>query len=178
MTNLSIRKANKEELQTLIDYEMQAYAITVQGRDNYIDASTGRPTAGDFNRYGAIEIVTANNAPAAMNQVQEKIDQGFRLYTGAMYALHVTPVFLKFYIVRSEALQAEDAKAIAKEVEAKYTAEIDAHNEKVFAQVAQALKDEEAAVAAQLRAEDAQRVQAEFEKRVRERMRGSKVGAK
>lgn len=178
MTTLSIRKASKEELQTLIDYEMQAYAITVQGRDNYIDASNGRPTAGDFNRYGAIEIVTANNAPAAMNQVQEKIDQGFRLYTGAMYALHVTPVFLKFYLVKSEALQAEDAKQIAKEVEAKYTAEIDAHNEKVFAQEAQALKAEEAAVAAQLKREDEARAAQDFEKRVRERMRGSKVGAK
>lgn len=74
--------------------------------------------------------------------------------------------------------QCDEKKQIIAEVTAKYTADIDAHNEKVFAQEAVALKAEEAAVAAQLKAEDEQRAQAEFDKRVRDRMRGSRAGAK
>ncbi|MEE4224815.1 hypothetical protein [Pseudomonas viridiflava] len=177
-TNVIIRKSDKEEVQSLIDYEMQAYILTVQGRDGYIDAKSGRQQAGEFNRYGAIEAVSATSAPALLSQVQEKLDQGYKLYTGALYLPYVTPTFLKLYVVKSEAFQAEDAKAIAKEVEAKYQADIDAHNDRVFAQEAEALKAEEGAIAAQLREEDRQRAEAEFDRRVRERVRGSRAGAK
>lgn len=70
--------------------------------------------------------------------------------------------------------QCDEKKQIIAEVTAKYTAEIDAHNEKVFAQEAEALKAEELAIAAQLKEEDEQRAQADFDKRVRARMKGAK----
>ncbi|MDQ0739676.1 hypothetical protein [Pseudomonas sp. W4I3] len=174
---LTIKKHDKEELQTLIGFEMQAYAMAVQGRDGFVDGH-GRLQAGEFNQYGAVEVVQASFPQAAMKEVQDKIDQGYKLYTGSIYQPSMGNNIVKIYVVKPEELQAEDAKAIAADVAANYTADIDAHNERVFAQVAEAVKAEEAAIAAQLRTEDEQRAQADFDKRVRDRMRGSRVGAK
>ncbi|CAM2901265.1 hypothetical protein [Pseudomonas fluorescens] len=173
MTTLTIKKHDKQELQTLIDYETQAYAVTVQGRDSFLDGH-GRLRTGEFNLRGALEVVEASFPQAAMNEVQNKVDQGYKLYTGSIYQPSIGNKLVKIYVVKPEVLQAEDIKAITSEVTAKYTADIDAHNERVFAQEAEALKAEEAAIAAQLKEEDAARVQADFDKRVRARMKGAK----
>lgn len=181
MTTLSIRKANKEELQAHIDAELACYAIRLTGFDT--DMSAEPDSRGNFPRkyfLGAIEQITERSLLMAVGKLQEFLDKGYKLFISHTAVPQVVPATgaAILYLTKPEALQADDKAKITAEVTAKYTAEIDAHNENVFAQEAQALKAEEAAVAAQLRAEDAQRVQAEFEKRVRERMRGSKAGAK
>jgi len=170
-----LKKHDKAELKFLIDCEMQAYAIAVQGRQLFYKMGM-QPEYGEFNKHGAITQIVESTSLVAMQKVKELLDKGASICTTVEPT--VNNYVSAFYVVKSEAEQAEDAKLIAAEVEAKYNADIDLHNEKVFAQEAEALKAEEAAMAIQLRAEDEQRIQAEFEKRVRERLRGSKGGAK
>ena len=171
MTTLTLRKHNKDELQFLIDCEMQAYANTVQGRQAFY-VEGGRLEMGLYNKHGAITQICESLPLTAMQKVKEHLDNGATLCTT------VTPIvqnhLVLFYVVKSPAVQAEDAKVIADEVTEKYKADIEAHNDKVYAQEAKAMAEEEARVAAQLKAEDAARAAAEFDKRVRERMRGMK----
>jgi|GEM_PF-6373047 hypothetical protein len=181
MTTLTIRKASKEELQAHIDGELACYAIRTTGFDT--DMSAEPDFRGNFPRklfLGAIEQITERSLLMAIGKLQDFLDKGYKLYVSHTAVPQVVPSTgaAILYLTKPEALQAEDKTKIIAEVTAKYTADIDAHNEKVFVQEAEALKAEEAAIAAQLRAEDEQRVQAEFDKRVRERMRGSKAGAK
>ncbi|WP_137188410.1 hypothetical protein [Pseudomonas asiatica] len=178
MTTLTLRKADKAELQHLVACEMEAYAIRKTGFDYDYDAKPNKYH--DYPRkhfLGAIEEVVGTTAVGALILVQDKLDNGYKLFTGGSLIPSVTPLITTFYLVKSPEVQAEDAKVIAAEVAKRYEAEIEAHNDKVYLQEAKALQEEEARVVAQLKAEDAARVQAEFDKRVRERMRGSK-GAK
>lgn len=174
MTTLTLRKHNKDELQFLIDCEMQAYAIAVQGRQFFYKTGM-QPEYSDFTKYGAITQIIESLPLIAMQKVKEHLDNGASICTT------VEPIVnnhvCAFYVVKPEPEQAEDAKAIAAEVAKRYEAEIEAHNDKVYQQAAKALAEEEARVAAQLRAEDAAKAAADFDKRVREVMRGSK-GAK
>ncbi|HDS1774037.1 hypothetical protein NPS33_21290 [Pseudomonas putida] len=175
MTNLTIRKADKAELQFLIDCEMQLYAIRKSGFNYDYDAKPNKYH--DYPRkhfLGAIEEVVEATAVGALLVVQDKLDNGYKLFTGGSLIPSVTPLITTFYLVKSPEVQAEDAKVIADEVTAKYKADIEAHNDKVYAQEAKAMAEEEARVAAQLKAEDAARAAAEFDKRVRERLRGMK----
>ena len=171
MTTLTLRKHNKDDLQFLIDCEMQAYAIAVQGRQLFYKTGM-QPEFSEYRKYGAITQISESLPLIAMQKMKEHLDNGAALCTT------VTPIVNNyvavFYVVKSPAEQAQDAKAIAAEVTAKYKADIEAHNDKVYAQEAKALAEEEARVAAQLKAEDAARAAAEFDKRVRERMRGMK----
>lgn len=68
--------------------------------------------------------------------------------------------------------QCDEKKQIIAEVTAKYTADIDAHNEKVFEQEAAALRAEEDEARKQLLREEASKAEADFEKRVQQRLRG------
>lgn len=180
MTTLTIRKANKEDLQAYIDAELACYAIRVDGVD--IDVSAEPDARGNFPRkhfLGAIERIAERNLIGAMAALQQRQEQGYKLFLDTVLTPSVaTNGVATLYVTKPEAIQAEEKAKVIAEVTTKYTADIDAHNERVFAQEAEALKAEEAAIAAQLRAEDEQRAQAEFEKRVRDRMRGSRVGAK
>lgn len=175
MTTLTLRKADKAELQHLVACEMEAYAIRKTGFDYDYDAKPNKYH--DYPRkhfLGAIEEIVGTTAVGALILVQDKLDNGYKLFTGGSLIPSVTPLITTFYLVKSPEAQAEDAKVIAAEVAKRYEAEIEAHNDKVYLQEAKALQEEEARVVAQLKAEDAARAQAEFDKRVRERMRGSK----
>lgn len=177
MTTLTIRKANKEELQAHIDGELACYAIRTTGFDT--DISAEPDSRGNFPRklfLGAIEQITERSLLMAIGRLQELLDEGYKLFVSHTAVPQVVPSTgaAILYLTKPEALQAEDKAKIIAEVTAKYTADIDAHNEKVFAQEAEALKTEEAAIAAQLRAEDEQRAQADLDKRVRARMKGAK----
>ncbi|MGZ0715717.1 hypothetical protein [Pseudomonas palleroniana] len=176
MTTLSIRKANKEDLQAYIDAELACYAIRVDGVD--IDVSAEPNSRGDFPRkhfLGAIERIAERTLIGAMAALQQRQEQGYKLFLDTVLTPSVgTNGVTTLYVTKPEAIQAEEKAKVIAEVTAKYATDIDAHNEKVFAQEAEALKAEEAAVAAQLRAEDEQRAQADFDKRVRARMKGAK----
>ncbi len=203
MTTLSIRKANKEELQALIDFELTQYKSRV-ARHDVDDAKFNRDIDDGIDIaakgyitprklfLGALEEVVGTTLQLALNAAQARIDAGAKLYTGGSDIARTFGIGAILYVVKPEEpakddkgndvridgviYQCDEKKQIISEVTAKYTSDIDAHNDKVFAQEAQALKAEEAAVAAQLRAEDEHRAEAEFEKRVRERMRGSRAG--
>lgn len=177
MTTLTIRKANKEELQAHIDGELACYAIRTTGFDT--DMSAEPDSRGNFPRklfLGAIEQITERSLLMAIGRLQELLDEGYKLFVSHTAVPQVVPSTgaAILYLTKPEALQAEDKANIIAEMTAKYTADIDAHNERVFAQEAEALKAEEAAIAAQLKEEDAARVQADFDKRVRARMKGAK----
>ncbi|MFK3605635.1 hypothetical protein A7D21_30505 [Pseudomonas sp. AP19] len=185
MTILSIRKANKDELQSLIDFELTQYKSRVAKHDvddakinrdidNGIDIAAKGYTTPRKLFLGALEEIVGTTLQLALNAAQARIDAGAKLYTGGSDIARTFGLGAVLYIVKPESEQAEDIKTITKEVNEQYTADIDAHNEKVFAQEAEALKAEEAAIAAQLRAEDEQRAQADFDKRVRARMKGAK----
>ena len=181
MTTLTVRKASKEELQTHIDGELACYAIRTTGFDT--DMSAEPDSRGNFPRklfLGAIEQITERSLVTAMGKLQELLDKGYKLFISHTAVPQVVPCTgaAILYLTKPEDIQAEEKAKVIAEVTAKYTADVDAHNEKVFAQETKVLKAEEAAIAAQLRAEDEQRVQAEFDKRVRDRMRGSRAGAK
>jgi hypothetical protein len=175
-TKLTLKKADPKELQFLIDCEMQAYAIRLTGHD--IDYTANPDARGNLPRkhfLGAIEQITERSLIVAMGVLQQHLDHGYKLFLHNTMPPEITKVGAAIlYVVKPEAVQAEDAKKIAEQITAEYEVSIAAHNDKVFAQEAIALRAEEAAIAALLRAEDAAKQQAEFDKRVQERMRGSK----
>ncbi|RMU63748.1 hypothetical protein ALP29_200772 [Pseudomonas syringae pv. avii] len=78
------------------------------------------------------------------------------------------------YVIKPEAEQANDIAAIKAKATETYERELEDHNDNVFAQEAQALKAEEARIASELKAEDEAIAASEFERRVRERMRGAR----
>lgn len=175
MTTLTLRKTDKADLQHLVACEMEAYAIRKTGFA--ADESAPLDARGNAPRkmfLGAVEEVIHQSTHLAVIELQAKLDEGYKLFTGGHLQPTISPYVTTFYVVKPEALQAADAKAIAAEVTAKYHAEIEAHNDKVYQQEAKALAEEEARVAAELRAEDAARAAADLDKRVRERMRGMK----
>lgn len=191
MTTLEFRKADKAELQAHIDGEIAAYKLTLQGRDNYLDAY-GRIVVTDFNKYGAIITIANTVLPSLLFELQEKIDQGYRLDTSGTYAPVCSPVggVSKFYLVKPEApavvdgqeqritgvsYQVDDIEALKKEAAVRYEQEIEDHNEKVFAQTAEIIRQEQAQEAAQQAEALKLKEASDFERLVRERaMRGSK----
>lgn len=173
---LTIKKADKAELALLIEREVAAYQLTVEGRDTFTDAS-GRPQMTEFNEFGAIEFITAYGMPTLFAAAQAKIDQGYKLYTGGVHEFTHADNNVKMYVVKGEVAQAKDIEALTADVTAKYEAFIDAHNEKVFEQERAAMLVEEEEARKALQREDAAKAEAEFEKRVQARIRGLR-GAK
>lgn len=176
MTNTTLKKANPKELQFLIDCELAAYAIRLTG---FAVDTTAIPDArGNFPRkhfLGAIEQIVERSLVGAMGVLQQRLEDGYKLFLHNTMPPEVTKVGAGIlYVEKPEKLQAEDAKKVAAEISAKYQADIDVYNEKVYAQEAAALKAEEAAIAAQLKTEDEAKATQEFDKRVQARMRGSK----
>lgn len=175
MTTLSIRKADKAELQAHIGGEIAAYAIRLEGLDH--DYSAEPDVRGNYPRkhfLGAVTEIVEATAVRALQELDAKLGEGYKLFIDGSRLPEVTPYYSKFYVVKSEAVQAEDIKALTKEVTAKYEQEIEDHNDRVFTQELEALKAEEAAIAAQIKGEDAARAASDLERRVRERMRGSR----
>lgn len=176
MTKLTLKKADPKELQFLIDCEMAAYAIRLTGFD--IDTTAIADSRGNFPRkhfLGAIEQIVERSLIGAMAVLQQRLDDGYKLFLHNTMHPEVTNVGAGIlYVKKPEALQVEDAKQIAAQITAEYEASISAHNQRVYVQEAAALKAEEAAIAAQLKAEDEMKAAQEFDKRVQVRMRGSK----
>ena len=172
-TALKTRKADKAELQAYIDGEVAAYKLTVQGSN---------PFTGDRSALGAIVsffLETKGNQDRPLVEYAKLIEQGYQPNTApGLDAKLVLDQYkmqsMTVYVVKPETLQAVDHEVIKARVTARYEAELEAHNEKVYAQEAAALKAEEAQAAAELKAEDEARAASEFERRVRERVRGIK----
>lgn len=194
MTTLSIRKADKAELQAHIDGEIAIYALRKHGFD--MDMTAEPNARGDYPRkmfLGAITTVVERHPALALAELQKKFDQGYKFHTGdsleGVLFPEIGPAATKFYIVKPVApavvdgkkqriegveYQVDDIEAIKNEVTAKYEKEIEDHNDKVYAQELAALKAEEAAIAVQLKADDEAKAASDLDRRVRERMRGSR----
>ncbi|TPG85120.1 hypothetical protein [Pseudomonas mandelii] len=176
-TKLTLKKADAKELQFLIDCEMAAYAIRLTGHDT--DYTATPDARGNYPRkhfLGAIDKIVERSLIGAMGVLQQRLDQGYKIFLSNICTPEVTAVGAGIlYVSKPESVQAENAKKIAEEITAKYNADIEVHNQKVYAQEAAALKAEEAAIVAQLKAEDEARAAQEFDKRVQARMRGTKT---
>lgn len=188
---LTLRKFDKQELQSKIDTELMFYQhrLTTHGDDvEYpVDAK------GNYRRsliHGGVEKIFESTLARAITALQDKLAQGYTSIVSMKFCPEVdihgnTSLYVvKPYSpaegtarVAGVSYQIDDIDAITKRITEAYNASIEAHNDKVYQQEAKALAEEEARVAAQLKAEDAAREAAEFDKRVRERMRGLK-GAK
>lgn len=173
---LPIRKADKDELQSLIEFEKVAYANRVSGHTE--DYNSPMDSNGRWARtylYGAIEVTVEKSLVVAMDKLKGLLAEGHDIViTNTHCPSTDSHGVTTIYTLKPVAQQEEEIKLVVEQVTKAYAASIDAHNEKVFAQEAEALKAEEAAIAAQLRAEDEQRAQSDFDKRVRARMKGAK----
>jgi hypothetical protein len=140
MTNL--KKADPRELQSLIDCELAAYAIRLTGYD--VDSTATPDARGNFPRklfLGAIEQIVERSLISAMGALQQRLDQGYKLFLSNILYPEVTAVGAGIlYVSKPEAVQAEDVKKITEEITTKYHTEIEAHNEKVMAEQAAAEK--------------------------------------
>lgn len=176
---LTIKKHDKEELQAYIDAELACYAIRLDGID--IDTSGQPDNRGNFPRkhfLGAIEQIVERNLFFAMNTLQERIDQGYKIFISQACSPEISPAGAGIlYVTKPQDVQGIDKAKIIAEVTAKYEADIDAHNNKVFEQEAAALRAEEDEARKQLLREEASKAEADFEKRVQQRLRGMR-GAK
>ncbi|SEI69588.1 hypothetical protein [Pseudomonas sp. NFACC07-1] len=206
---LTIKKHDKEELQAYIDAELACYAIRLDGID--IDTSAQPDSRGNFPRkhlLGAIEQIVERNLFFAMNTLQERIDQGYKIFISQACSPEISPTGAGIlYVTKPEApalvnkidedgsvvlddnsnpvqvenringavYQCDDKAKIIAEVTAKYEADIDAHNNKVFEQEAAALRAEEDEARKQLLREEASKANADFERRVQQRLRGMRV---
>lgn len=191
MTTLSIRKTDKAELQAHIDGEIAAYAIRFDGFD--IDYSAEPDARGNYPRkhfLGAVTEIVEATAVRTLQVLEAKLGEGYKLFIDGSLLPEIGPHYSKFYIVKPVApavvdgkeqriegveYQVDDIEAIKKEVTAKNEQEIENHNDKVYAQELAALKEEEAAIASQLKADDAAKAAADLERRVRDRMRGNRA---
>ncbi|WP_413791213.1 MULTISPECIES: hypothetical protein [unclassified Pseudomonas] len=208
---LTIKKHDKEELQAYIDAELACYTIRLDGVD--IDTSAQPDTLGNFPRkhfLGAIEQIVGRNLFFAMSILQERLEQGYKIFLSHTCTPDITHTGAGIlYVTKPEApalvnkidkdgnvvlddngspvqvenriegavYQCDDKAKIVAEVTAKYEVSIDAHNDKVFEQEAAALRAEEEQVRKQLLREEASKAEADFEKRVQQRLRGMR-GAK
>lgn len=136
----TLKTANPEELQFLIDSELADYAIRLTGFDT--DHSATPDKYGQLPRkmyLGAIEQIVERSLIGAMGVLQQRLDAGYRLYLTNTMAPEVTNVGAGIiYVTKPEAVQAEDAKQIAAQITAEYEASISAHNDKVLAEQAAA----------------------------------------
>lgn len=176
---LTIKKHDKQELQAYIDAELACYAIRLDAVD--IDTSAEPDSHGYYPRkhfLGAIEKIVARNLFFAMTALQERIDQGYKIFISQACSPEISPTGAGIlYVVKPEDLQDEDKAKIIAEVTAKYEADIDAHNLKVFEQERAAMLIEEEEARKAVLAEQAAKAEADIEKRVQQRLRGMR-GAK
>ncbi|ABA75230.1 hypothetical protein K7459_12815 [Pseudomonas fluorescens] len=176
---LTIRKHDKQELQAYIDAELACYAIRLDGVD--IDTSAQPDTLGNFPRkhfLGAIEQIVGRNLFFAMSILQERLEQGYKIFLSHTCTPDITHTGAGvLYVTKPEALQDKDKAKIITEVTATYEADIDAHNDKVFEQERAAMLIEEEEARKAVLAEEARKVEADIEKRVQQRLRGMR-GAK
>lgn len=76
-----------------------------------------------------------------MGVLQQRLDQGYKLFLSNILSPEVTAVGAGvLYVEKPEAVQAEDIKKITTEITTKYHAEIQSHNESVMAEQAAAEK--------------------------------------
>lgn len=138
MTNTTLKKADPKELQFLIDCELAAYATRLTGYD--IDYTATPDARGNLPRkmyLGAIEQIVERSLTCAMGVLQQRLDQGYKLFLSNILSPEVTAVGAGIlYVEKPKAVQAEDIKSISNQIKAKYHAEIDAYNEKVLAEQA------------------------------------------
>lgn len=208
---LTIKKHDKQELQAYIDAELACYAIRLDAVD--IDTSAEPDSHGYYPRkhfLGAIEKIVARNLFFAMTALQERIDQGYKIFISQACSPEISPTGAGIlYVVKPEApalvnqidkdgnvvlddngspvqvenriegavYQCDDKAKIIVEVTAKYEADIDEHNNKVFEQERAAMLIEEEEARKAVLAEQAAKAEADIEKRVQQRLRGMR-GAK
>lgn len=188
MTTLSIRKADKAELQAHIDAHIQTYKRTLGGYN---------PDTGDRFSQGAVVsffLESKGNQDNIMSEFASLLAKGYTLQPNPVaqtkfitdqFSLQSVTVFLvkpeapavvdgKEQRIEGVQYQVEDIKAVTEQATASYEQEIEDHNDKVYVQELAALKAEEAAIAAQLKADDEAKAASDLERRVRERMRGSR----
>lgn len=143
MTNTTtLKKADAKELQFLIDCELAAYAIRLTGHD--VDYTATPDARGNFPRklfLGAVEKIVERSLIGAMGVLQQRLDQGYKLFLSNILSPEVTAVGAGIiYVSKPEAVQAEDIKNISNQIKSTYHAEIETHNEKVMAEQAAAEK--------------------------------------
>jgi hypothetical protein len=142
MTNSTLKTKNPEELQFLIDSELAAYAIRLTGFDT--DYAGTPDNHGQLPRkmyLGAVEQIVERSLIGAMGVLQQRLDQGYKLFLSHSCSPEVTAVGAGvLYVTKPEAVQAEDAKRIAAQITTDYEAGIAAHNEKVLEEQAAAEK--------------------------------------
>lgn len=142
MTNNTLKTANPEELQFLIDSELAVYATRLTGYD--VDSRATPDAKGNFPRklfLGAIEKIVENSLFGAMAILQQRLDEGFKLFLNKTLVPEVTITHAAIlYVSKPESVQTEDVKKITEEITTKYHAEIQSHNESVMAEQAAAEK--------------------------------------
>lgn len=173
---LTLKKADKTELQFVVDGEIAAYKATVQGREFTMSvdrAGNTIPVHGLFNSRGGITQVYNRTPVVALGEADKLLKEGYSLF------LHktpiVTPEMFVLYLIKPDSLQAADIEYITKQATDAYEASIEAHNERVFEQERQAMLVEEAQAREAIKREDAAKEEAEIEKRVQARIRGMKA---
>lgn len=138
----TLKTKNPEELQFLIDAELAAYAIRLTGFDTDYSATPDKYGQLPRKMYlGAVEQIVERSLIGAMSVLQQRLDQGYKLFLSNSCSPEVTAVGAGvLYVAKPEAVQAEDVKKITEEITAKYHAEINAHNERVMTEQAAAEK--------------------------------------
>ncbi|MDD1975218.1 hypothetical protein [Pseudomonas tussilaginis] len=138
----TLKKADAKELQFLIDCELAAYAIRLTGHD--VDYTASPDARGNFPRklfLGAIEQIVERSLIGAVGVLQQRLDQGYKLFLSNICSPEVTAVGAGIlYVEKPDAVKAEDIQNITNQITTKYHADIDAHNEKVLAEQAAAEK--------------------------------------
>ncbi|MCX2708359.1 MULTISPECIES: hypothetical protein [unclassified Pseudomonas] len=112
---------NKDTLQFLIDSEMAAYAVAVQGRQIFL-GNGAKPEFGEFNKYGAITQITSATTHGALVEMKAAVEAGASICVTVAPEISLT--LSAFYVVKSPEEQAKDAKAISVEVTAQYEADV------------------------------------------------------
>lgn len=142
MTNNTLKTANPEELKSLIDSELAAYAIRLNGHDT--DWSATPDARGDLPRkmyLGAIEQIAAASLFAAMITLKEKIEQGYKIVIAHHPVHEITHTGgALIYVLKPDAVQVQDIAVLTAEITEKYNAEIDNFNTKLLAEQAAAEK--------------------------------------
>lgn len=138
----TLKTKNPEELQLLIDAELAAYAIRLTGFDTDYSATPDKYGQLPRKMYlGAVEQIVERSLIGAMSALQQRLDQGYKLFLSHSCSPEVTAVGAGIiYVTKPEAVQAEEVKQIAAQITADYEASIAAHNEKVLEEQAAAEK--------------------------------------
>jgi hypothetical protein len=175
---LSIRKSDKDELQSLIEFEKVAYANRVSGHTE--DYNSPMDSNGHWAKtylHGAIEVTVEKSLVIAMDKLKGLIAEGHEIVITSTHcpttdSHGVTTI----YTLKPVAQQEEEIKLVVEQVTKAYAASIEAHNEKVFEQERAVMLIEEAQAREAIKREDAAKAEAEIEKRVQARIRGMRAG--